>query len=102
MGVGVFTEDFGLLHGIFALVAFIFGGAVAIATAALVRSPLRYISLGLGVLALIALLLFLTDITLGLGVGGMERMIAYPVLGWAMAYGGYLMAVQRQVKQAPS
>lgn len=102
VGVGVFTEDFGLLHGIFSLVAFLFGGVVALAAAWLVRSPFRYVSLGLGVLALLALVLFLTEIYLGLGVGGMERMIAYPVLAWGMAYGGYLMGVPRQTRSGPS
>ena len=31
------------------------------------------------------------DTFLGLGKGGMERMIAYPALLWAVGFGGYLI-----------
>ncbi len=91
-GVGVFPEDVPTLHGLFALIAFVFSGIVALATAAFVRSPLRYLSLVMGVISLAALGLFVTGYYLGLGVGGMERMIVLPILGWGMAFGGYLMA----------
>jgi hypothetical membrane protein len=29
---------------------------------------------------------------LGLGVGGMERMVVYPIVIWLIMLGGYLMA----------
>lgn len=91
-GVGVFPENVPTLHTLFAFVAFVFGGLAALVTVAFVRSPLRYLSLVLGVISLAALGLFATGYYLGLGVGGMERMIVLPILGWGMAFGGYLMA----------
>jgi hypothetical protein len=39
-----------------------------------------------------ALILFIGKIDLGLGVGGMERMILYPILMWGAGFGGYLIA----------
>jgi hypothetical protein len=35
---------------------------------------------------------------LGLGVGGMERMIAYPALMWGTGFGGYLIAYPEERK----
>ncbi|MCX9076244.1 MAG: hypothetical protein OIN88_16610 [Candidatus Methanoperedens sp.] len=43
-------------------------------------------------MTLAALVLYGSDIYLGLGPGGMERMIAYPVLLWGTGFGGYLMS----------
>lgn len=98
VGVGVFTEDFGSLHWIFSAVALSLGGVAAVAAAFLVRAPFRYFSLGLGVVSLVALGLFVAGAHLGLGVGGMERMIVYPILAWGMTYGGHLMGVPRQAR----
>jgi hypothetical protein len=33
---------------------------------------------------------------LGLGAGGMERMIAYPALMWGAGFGGYLIAYPQE------
>jgi hypothetical membrane protein len=91
IGVGVFPENFEMIHMAVSLVAFAFAGLSAIAAYKLERSPLSYFSVVIGVISLSALLLFLTGIFLGLGQGGMERMIVYPVLLWAISCGGYLM-----------
>jgi hypothetical protein len=32
------------------------------------------------------------NIYVGLGVGGMERMIVYPILIWMIGFGGFLSA----------
>jgi hypothetical protein len=47
----------------------------------------------LGVIALAALVLlfYLPHYDLGLGPGGMERMIAFPILVWALGFGGFMM-----------
>ncbi|HII40712.1 MAG TPA: DUF998 domain-containing protein [Thermoplasmata archaeon] len=96
IGVGLFPENLPenirFLHGLFALISFLFGGLVAILIATRVRPPFRYISLLLGVLGLVALALFLAGQDAGIGYGGMERMIAYPVLFWEVGFGGYLMS----------
>jgi hypothetical membrane protein len=92
MGVGLFPETTGTPHGISALVAFLFGGVSTIATFIVIRGPLRWMSVLLGSVALVALALFAGGVYLGIGLGGMERMIAYPVLLWVTAFGGYLMS----------
>jgi hypothetical protein len=48
----------------------------------------------LGEATLTATILFVTTRDfgyLGLGVGGMERMMAYPTLLWIISLGGYLL-----------
>ncbi len=91
MGVGVFTEDAGVIHGVFSLITFLFAGLSAILSYKLQKPPLSYLSIVLGALSLSALALFGSGIYLGLGKGGMERMIAYPELLWAVGLGSYLM-----------
>lgn len=93
-GVGLFPETSGAIHELVSLIAFIFGGASAIATCKILKAPFTYFSVLLGVMSLTALGLFMSEIYLGLGVGGMERMIVYPVLLWAAGFGGYLMSQQ--------
>jgi hypothetical protein len=46
----------------------------------------------LGLMALGALGIFASGIDLGLGLGGMERMIVYPILMWGAGFGGHLIA----------
>src|SRR3989304_263068 len=89
VGVGIFTEDAGAMHTAVSLVTFLFGALAAIATLTLLGPPLRYLSLVLGVVSLAALVLFGAGEYAGLGKGGMERMIAYPIPPLAMGFGGY-------------
>lgn len=91
MGVGIFPEYAGYLHYFAAFLAFAFGGLSVIAACLLVLPPLRYISAFLGIVSLFSFALFLLNQDLGLGPGGMERMIAYPFVLAAMGFGGYLM-----------
>ncbi|MGD8506334.1 MAG: DUF998 domain-containing protein [Candidatus Bathyarchaeota archaeon] len=92
MGVGLFPENtIPVVHAVAALMAFGFGGLSAIASHRLQRPPLSYASILLGVLSILALALFGSRIYLGLGVGGMERMIVYPTLLWAVGFGGHLI-----------
>jgi hypothetical membrane protein len=91
MTVGIFPETTDLPHSVAALTAFLFGGLVAITAYRFEKKPLGYFSVVLGALSLTALILFLANVSLGLGRGGMERMIAYPVLVWGSAFGGQLI-----------
>ena len=92
MGVGLFPENtISVIHGTAALMAFGFGGLSAIVSYKLQKPPLSYASILLGVLSVLALALFGSRIYLGLGVGGMERMIVYPTLLWAVGFGGHLI-----------
>jgi hypothetical membrane protein len=107
MGVGIFTKDFTLAHGAVSSAAFFFAGLSAIASFKVLPKPLSLISIILGAMTLTALALFssgmltsgsLTSTTaydspfyMGLGPGGMERMIVYPALMWLAAFGGHLV-----------
>lgn len=102
IGVGLFPENVAVLHGIFALISFLFGGLVAILVSFRTRPPFRYLGIVLGAAGLVALVLFTSGQYLGIGFGGMERMIAYPVLFWEIAFGGYLMSVPEPVPANPS
>ena len=91
IGVGLFPETTGIIHLVAAFITFIFMGLAALMSYRIVRSPLNYVSIILGVLTLVTLLLFTTGNNLGLGVGGMERIIVYPLLVWGLAFAGYLL-----------
>lgn len=91
MGVGLFTEDAGVIHAVFSLITFLFAGISAIVSYKLEKRPLSYLSVVLGGVSLVALVLFASGFYLGLGKGGMERMIAYPALLWTIGFGGHLI-----------
>ena len=92
MGVGLFPETYGILHAIPSLITFLFGGLSAIISYKGQKPPFSYFSILLGALSLAALVLFGSSTYLGLGKGGMERMIAYSTLLWAVGFGGHLMS----------
>ena len=110
MGVGVFTKDFTLAHGAVSSAAFFFAGLSAIASFKVLKKPFSLISIILGAMTLGALVLFSSGLItsgsltsneaydssffLGLGPGGMERMIVYPVLMWLAGFGGHLVTKQ--------
>lgn len=98
-GVGVFNGSFGTIHALFALLTFIAGGLAAIAAARLERSPLGYISVILGAISLITLVTYLalraSSPLAVLGIGGVERWVAYPILLWLLVFGGYLLGRSR-------
>jgi hypothetical membrane protein len=92
IGVGLFNAiDCPEIHIISAFLAFGFGSLGAIASCRWSKPPYSYISIFLGLLSLAALLLLWSQNLLGLGVGGMERMAAYPLIFWALGFGVYLM-----------
>ncbi len=95
-GVGLFPENVRVYHEIFAGITFFFGGVSEIISSLLLRFPMSVASLLLGALTLSSLMLFVLGNYIGLGAGGMERMIAYPVILWGVGFGGYLMASERR------
>jgi len=99
MCVGIFPESAGHIHVLAALVAFAFGGLSAITAFAFLRPLFSYISVLLGLMALIALALIILDEDIGLGAGGMERLVIYPILIWALGFGGYLMHYFQEIPQ---
>ena len=93
IGVGVFDMDnFDVLHAISALLAFLFGNLAAIYSSKSVRPPVSYLFVMLGLIGLSSLLLLGAEADLGLGLGGIERMVFYPAMFWVMSFGTYLLA----------
>ncbi len=91
-GVGTFPETTGIPHYIFALIAFGGGAITAINSARVLKGAIRPLVVILGAISLAALIIAVVFHTnLGLGNGGMERMIAYPVFLWTLLFGGYLL-----------
>ena len=91
--VGIFNESFGSIHGAFSSLTFLSIGIFAVLAYRVVRPPMSYFSMIAGVVTLTAAVLYGSHVYLGLGAGGMERMIVYPVLLWSIGFGGYLMAI---------
>ncbi len=91
MGVGIFNEDFGKIHLLFALLAFVFSSLGTYVIFFKKRKDLMTSMWAmLGTVALIALILYSLSIDLGLGKGGMERMIMYPNIIWAIGFSASL------------
>lgn len=98
MMVGFFPETAGVMHTIASLITFLFGGLAAIVSYKVEKPPFSYLSVVLGALGLVGLGLFASGNYLSLGVGGMERMIAHPVLLWAVGFGGHLVSHSKDAK----
>jgi hypothetical membrane protein len=95
IGVGIFNESWGVVHLVFAGLGFGMGSMAALVSSRTVKGPLSVIFAVLGLTGLIALCLQGTKTFLGLGAGGMERMIYYPAMFWVLIYGVYLMSIER-------
>lgn len=98
IGVGMFPAKTGLVHQIFALGAFLFGGIAAISSSVVVRIPFAYMAIFLGLITLLFLFLGLFDpfvVVPLLGPGGTERWIVYPLTIWLLGFGSYLMAEKK-------
>jgi hypothetical membrane protein len=98
LGVGIFPGLTGGIHQVFAMLTFIGGGVTAILSLLSLRGPLRYISAGLGAITLVNFFAYVVLqegwFVAGLGVGGLERWIAYPVVLWVIGLGGYLLGTR--------
>jgi hypothetical membrane protein len=92
MNVGIFTENSEPMHTIASAFVFLFGGLSATVSYRLMKHPFSIIVIILGMMSLFASIFFIGKNYLGLGVGGMERMIAYPILIWMIGAGGFLVA----------
>jgi hypothetical membrane protein len=97
IGAGLFPLDTGGLHGLSALLAFVFFNVQAIGSATRLGGVMRALTVLAGGLGLV----FVVLMALGdggntaafgpIGHGGTERMIVYPVMLWLVAFGGYLL-----------
>lgn len=117
-GIGALLAGFSpenvniVIHSIGSLLAFAIGPIAVILSYKTTRVPFRYFSVGLGVLSLASTFVIFIGCQivgpcgtcsstvpqdtqrlqeLGLGLGGWESMIIYPLLIWLIGYGNYLM-----------
>jgi hypothetical membrane protein len=91
--VGLFPENtISFLHTFGASLPFLLGNVALVIFSLSLAIPrlLRYYTFLSGILALIALIFFYTDHYLGLGIGGMERIVAYPQTLWLIVFGVYI------------
>lgn len=101
MGVGVFPGNAGVAHGYFSMATFYSRGLAAIASYRILKEskPMQCISVILGSIAIIILMSLVifggsnSPFINTIGVGGAERLVAYPVVFWLITLGGYLLAV---------
>ena len=98
IGIAVFPGDVATWHPIFAMACFVGGSIAAILSRTLLDRPLRAFAVTLGSVALAATVLgldFFADLgpQAAIGIGGVERWIAYPVLLWMVLFGAALMTV---------
>ena len=115
VGIAAFSEVFTLIHGVFSLIAFFSFALAAIFSFKFHKRPMNYISVILGVIPLIAIVLLelsqlgqilpemglsasgLPSFNTPIGSGGMERMIAYPMMLWLVMFGASLIAAPESV-----
>jgi len=93
LGVGVFNESFGGAHVFFSAFTFVTAGIQSLLVYKVAKPPFSYFAALAGAVTLSATVLYGADIFLGLGEGGMERMVVYPVLIGGIAFGGYLLGL---------
>jgi hypothetical membrane protein len=96
--VAIFPENVNLvLHSIGSVMGIFFGIVAVFMSYRMISSPVKYIVLLLGIMSLIGAGLEFGGynsalVQQGLGAGGTERIIVYPLLIWLMMFGGYLSA----------
>ena len=93
--VGLFPENTGITHLIAAVIVFVFGVIISIISIRVFSVPWAWISAGLGIITIFAMALFETKTYLGLGSGGIERIMTYPLLIWAFGTGACFLASEK-------
>ena len=92
--VGLFPEDrVAWLHGLGAALPFLVGnvGLVLLGRSLAAPSWLRSYTMLSGGVALLALVLYVAGASMGLGDGGVERIVAYPQTVWQIVLGAYVL-----------
>ena len=100
VGVGIFPGNVRPYHGMAAMLTFLSGGFCAITSFKIVTSPFKFVSISFGSIALLtwfsAVFASATLISF-IGIGGLERWVAYPIMLWLTGFGGYLMSYKSTV-----
>jgi hypothetical membrane protein len=92
--VGIFPENsISAFHGLGAAIPFTVGNAalIIIAAAPMIPVVLRLYSFLSGAVAILALVCYSSRHYLGLGEGGIERVVAYPQTVWLIVIGLFLL-----------
>ncbi len=94
VGVGIFPGNVRPYHGMASMLTFISGGFCAFTSFKVVSYPFKYISVLFGFITLATYIIavFAPGLLISfIGIGGVERWVAYPVMLWLTGFGGYLM-----------
>src|SRR5579871_4850894 len=104
VAVGSFPEDSpylgGNVHGVVSALTFFFSGlALVFLALAMIRDTrwggYRTYTLLSGLVTWVAMVLFSTGVYLGLGPGGMERLVVAPILLWGILGGVHVLRIPR-------
>ncbi|MCX6651317.1 MAG: DUF998 domain-containing protein [Methanomassiliicoccales archaeon] len=98
LSIGIFPMTVWGVHDWGAVLAFVFAALAAVYCYWALSGPFRYISIVLGVISFFAMILYKGNVFLGLGAGGMERMIMYPILIWIAGLGTVLFTSKEPMK----
>jgi hypothetical membrane protein len=105
VGIAIFPGNVETWHPLLALVCFVGGSIAAILSGRFLDRPLRYFAIVMGAVALVSTV-FGLDAFEGhwpqtmIGLGGVERWIAYPVLLWMVLLGSVFMTWPFDAKKA--
>jgi hypothetical membrane protein len=89
------------IHSVGAVLAFIPGAIAAILSYRMIRGPFRYFAVFLGALSMLGTVVefggyYSSLVQQGLGPGGWERIIVYPLMLWLVGFGSYLFGLGRE------
>jgi hypothetical membrane protein len=93
-GVGIFPGNVRPYHGMSAMLAFLAGGVSAVTSFKIVNFPYKYIGIVLGIISLTTWFMAVfsaSTLMPYIGIGGIERWVAYPLMLWLTGIGGHLM-----------
>jgi hypothetical membrane protein len=104
VGIAVFPGNVATIHPLFSLLCFLGGSIAAVMSRKILDVPLRYFAVALGSIALIATVFGLESLEdwgpqAAIGIGGVERWVAYPVLLWLVLLGAAFMTKGTQPVQ---
>jgi hypothetical membrane protein len=100
--VGFFPENVvPSVHAFGAALPFLVGnvGIVLLGCSRATSRALRWYTLSTGVVALVALAVYTSGHYVGLGEGGLERVVAYPQTVWMIVIGAYLLVSPNGVRR---
>lgn len=100
-GIGIFSGDKVPYHGMASMLTFLAGGLSAIVSFKIIAAPFKFIGIVFGSVALVTWMLAAfppgTLISF-IGIGGIERWVAYPIMLWLTGFGGYLMHTKNNAR----